>query len=519
MLQAVCSTGRCPDPLPRRMSQHKAALIHTKVVTGSWCCVLSRCEDVSEELSEEECSIARQAQHVALEVLEDALRKDRLLMKNLKDVVVLTGEGGEGWVERYAMLTERLLQSLIAQLQQAVFLKNPCKAGSYAYVKKNAWDRTIYLCPLFWQAPSELQKDSQPGTLIHEASHFLGLHDITYATASFRAGSGGTAICTDGHMPLSETLQKALLNANSIEYEFEIVLRHRQPYQGGCYACCGETARNSVCENALPWDGPACGPQSTATSTIGDMVQLALLPTRDAMRRCLWNMRRVAEALGQCQRAVLVANITGGGGSVAGGGGGAPAISGLLLAPAALGNALLLAAVGFGVTTAGSITSAAATISSSVGCLVRKGEAEMLLEKFAAQAQVFTGCQGAVERARRLLEALVQKESLDVILGVFRVVVGLGRSVFNGSSALRVSTVLAGTGNATGLAGTASCVLLGLCLALDIFFITKDSAHLHRGARLELAGRIHAATAMLEREFGAIDEFCEKIRLILEEQE
>ncbi|XP_048809428.1 uncharacterized protein LOC125697001 isoform X1 [Lagopus muta] len=516
MGQAICSTGRCPDPLPHRMSQHKAALIHTKVVTGSWCCVLPRCEDVSEELSEEECSIARRAQRVALEVLEDALRKDRVLMRNLKDVVVLTGEGGEGWVERYAMLTERLLRSLVAQLQQAAFLKNPRKAGSYAYVKKNAWDRTIYLCPLFWQAPSELQKDSQPGTLIHEASHFLGLHDITYATASFRAGGGGTAICTDGHMPLSETLRKALLNANSIEYEFEIVLRHRQPYQGGCYACCGETARSSVCENALPWCGPACGPQSTAASTIGDMVQLAVLPTRDAMRRCLWDMRRVAEALSQCQRAVLVANITGGVVSVAGG---VAAMAGLLLAPAALGNALLLAAVGFGITMAGSIASTAATISSSVGCLVRKGKAEMLLEKFAAQAQVFTGCQEAVERARTLLEALGQEENLDVILGVFRVVVGLGRSIFNGSRALRVSTVLAGAGNATILAGTASYVLLSLCLALDIFFITKDSAHLHRGTCLELEGRIHAATAMLEREFGAIDEFCEKIRLILEEQE
>ncbi|XP_072198366.1 uncharacterized protein [Excalfactoria chinensis] len=498
------------------MSQHKAALIHTKVVTGSWCCVLPRGEDVSEELSEEECSIARRAQRVALEVLEDALRKDRVLMKNLKDVVVLTGEGGEGWVERYAMLTERLLRSLIAQLQQAAFRKNPRKAGSYAYVKKNAWDRTIYLCPLFWQAPGELQKDSQPGTLIHEASHFLGLHDITYATASFRAGGGGTAICTDGHMPLSETLRKALLNANSIEYEFEIVLRHRQPYRGGCYGCCGETARHSICENALPWAGPACRPQSAAASTIGDIVQLALLPARDAMQRCLWDMRRVAEALGQHQRAVLVANITGGVVSVAGG---VAAMAGLLLAPATLGNVLLLAAVGFGVSMAGSIASAAGTVSSSVGYLVRKGEAETLLEKFAAQAQAFTGCQEAVGRARRLLEALGQEESLDVILGVFRVVAGLGRSVFNGSSALRVSTVLAGAGPATSLAGTATYVLLGLCLALDIFFITKDSAHLHRGARSELVGSILVATAVLEREFGAIDEFCEKIRLILEEQE
>lgn len=227
-------------------------------------------------------------------------------------------------------------------------------------------------------------------------------------------------------------------------------------------------------------------------------------------------MWRAAEALSRCQRAMLVANVTGGVVSVAGG---VAAMAGLLLAPATLGNALLLAAVGFAVSTAGSIASTAATVSSSVGYLVRKGEAETLLEKFAAQAWVFTGCQEAVERARRLLKAPGLEESVDVILGVFRVVAGLGRSVFNGSSAFRVSTVLARAGHATSLAGTATYVLLGLCLALDIFFITKDSAHLHRGARSELAGNIRVATAMLVREFGAIDEFCEKIRLILEEQE
>lgn len=242
------------------MSPRMATLIHTKAVTGSSCCALPCSEDVSEELSEEESGIARRAQRAALEVLEDALRKERVLMRNLKDVVVLAGEGqgGEGWVERYAMLTKKLLRSLVSQLQQAAFRKNPRRAGSYAYVKKNACDRTIYLCPLFWQAPSELEKDSQPGTLIHEASHFLGLHDITYATASFRAGGGGAAIWTERRVPLFEALRKALLNANSIEYEFEIVLRHRQPYRAGRYACCGETARNSVCENALPHGGLSC---------------------------------------------------------------------------------------------------------------------------------------------------------------------------------------------------------------------------------------------------------------------
>ncbi|KAM9189211.1 uncharacterized protein V3H86_004640 [Mergus octosetaceus] len=503
------------------MSPRKATLIHTKAVTGSSCCALPCSEDVSEELSEEESGIARRAQRAALEVLEDALRKERVLMRNLKDVVVLAGEGqgGEGWVERYAMLTKKLLRSLISQLQQAAFRKNPRRAGSYAYVKKNACDRTIYLCPLFWQAPGELEKDSQPGTLIHEASHFLGLHDITYATASFRAGGGGAAIWTDRRVPLFESLRKALLNANSIEYEFEIVLRHRQPYRAGRYACCGETARNSVCENALPHGGLSCGaPKSPAASrsTIGDTVRLSLLPARDTMQSCLRDMRRAAEATERCHWAAAVANVTGG---VLGVTGGATAIAGLLLAPTALGTALLLSAVGFGVSLLGSLVGATATVSDSLGCLARKDGAEVLLEEFGAQAEVFTGSREHVERARRLLEVLGKDESLDVILGVFRVVTGLGRSVLNGSSVARASAALAGASRAVSLAGTATQLLLGLSLALDIFFVTKDSAHLSRGARAELAGSIRAAAGMLERDFGVIDEFCQKINLILEEQE
>nr|XP_038038311.1 uncharacterized protein LOC119717510 isoform X2 [Anas platyrhynchos] len=140
---------------------------------------------------------------------------------------------------------------------------------------------------------------------------------------AFGLGAAAQAIWTERRVPLFEALRKALLNANSIEYEFEIVLRHRQPYRAGRYACCGETARNSVCENALPHGGLSCGaPESPAASrsTIGDTVRLSLLPARDAMRSCLQDMRRVAEATERCHRAAAVANVTGRGAGGDGGG-------------------------------------------------------------------------------------------------------------------------------------------------------------------------------------------------------
>ncbi|XP_025933892.1 uncharacterized protein LOC112972053 isoform X1 [Apteryx rowi] len=470
------------------MPHYKATFIHTKAATRSLCCVLPQSEDVTEELSEEESRIVWRAQRTALEVLEDTLRKDRVLIKNLKDVVVLDrGSKGDGcWVERYAMLTEKLLRQLISQLEQA---------------------------------PRELEKDSQPGTLIHEASHFLGLHDITYTTASFQVGTGGAIIWTDSHTPAFESLRKALLNANSIEYEFEIVLKHREPYRGDRYACCGETARNSICENAVPWSGLSCGPTESSAvrrSTIGDTVRLSLLPARDAMKKCLSDIWKVVEAVDKCHRGAMVANVTGGAVGMAGG---VAALAGLLLAPTMLGTSLVLSAVGFGISTVGGLTSATATISDSVNSLVKKGEVETLVEEFQRQVEIFTGSLEPFKTARGLLEFLGQDESTEVILGVFRVVGGLGRSVLNVTSMAKASTVLAGTSHAVRFAGTATHILVGLSLALDLFFVTKDSVHFHHGARSELAKSIRAAAATLEREFNIIDEFCEKINRILEEQE
>ncbi|XP_062434853.1 uncharacterized protein LOC134142104 isoform X1 [Rhea pennata] len=503
------------------MPHCKATFIHTKALTGSLCCVLPQSEDVTEELSEEESRIVWRAQQAALAVLEDTLRKDWVLIKNLKDVVVLDrgSKGDSCGVEHYAMLTERLLRQLISQLEQVAFQKNSCKARSYAYVKKNTPDQTIYLCPLFWQAPREFEKDSQPGTLIHEASHFLGLHDITYMTASFRVGDGGAVIWTDSHTPAFESLRKALLNANNIEYEFEIVLKHREPYQGNRYACCGETARNSICGNAVPRGGLSSRPTESSAvrrNTIGDTVRRSLLPARNAMRKCLSDIWKVAEAVDKCHGGATVANIAGGAVGMAGG---VAAMAGLLLAPTMLGTSLVLSAVGFGISTIGGLTSAAATVSDSANSLIKNSEVEALMEQFQRQVEMFTGNLEPFKRARGLLEFLGQDETMDVILGVFRVVGGLGRSIFNVTSMVKASTMLARTSHAIRFAGTTTHVLVGLSLALDLFFITKDSVHFHHGAQSELSKSICAAAATLEREFNIIDEFCEKINMILEQQE
>ncbi|KYO24514.1 hypothetical protein Y1Q_0017102 [Alligator mississippiensis] len=200
--------------------------------------------------------IAETAWQSALEILRDALKKkDRVLMETPQDLISCDSEQPSFWMERYAVVTEKRVRDLISVLEEVKFMEDLSKKNAYAYVYPKSRDKTIYLCPLFWAAPRHLDKDSQPGTLIHEASHFLGTRDITYEPFSFYVTCRGVMVknnSTDPDSPKFLPLVTAVLNANNIAFEFELTLRHRGDYKEGRYSCCGETARNSVCESAVP---------------------------------------------------------------------------------------------------------------------------------------------------------------------------------------------------------------------------------------------------------------------------
>jgi peptidyl-Lys metalloendopeptidase len=59
-----------------------------------------------------------------------------------------------------------------------------CTANTYAYVYPTDGTHTIYVCAVFWKVTTaNCVMDSQPGTLIHEMSHFnnvAGTNDVTY---------------------------------------------------------------------------------------------------------------------------------------------------------------------------------------------------------------------------------------------------------------------------------------------------------------------------------------------------
>jgi len=99
------------------------------------------------------------------------------------------------------------------QIASAFFSVNcappACSSPSvFAYVYPTDASFTVYLCGQFWKASPSVAYDSQPGTLVHEFSHFRvlgGTQDYVYGTT--------------GALNLAKTdPAKAVMNADNHEY-------------------------------------------------------------------------------------------------------------------------------------------------------------------------------------------------------------------------------------------------------------------------------------------------------------
>ncbi|XP_062823310.1 uncharacterized protein LOC103279011 [Anolis carolinensis] len=258
-----------------------------------------------QDLTKEEAKIAAAAKEGAIEILKDALKKkDKVLMK-IPTKVVTKGEAKEPfWMKRHAILTEDLVKKLLVELKIVRFKKDIYKNNTFAYVKPRDETRTIYLCNLFWDAPKYLQENSQPGTLIHEVSHFLGTADIVYGNyenptlqigckgdmvkdVHFRPASSSTASPVEEEV--HDALWKAFWNADNVEYEFERTINHKGSYEGGKYSCCRETARYSVCDQSVP--------DFFLTCRVGERWEIEPL-VKELCRRS----RKIKDKLRDCQR-------------------------------------------------------------------------------------------------------------------------------------------------------------------------------------------------------------------------
>ncbi|XP_069473040.1 uncharacterized protein [Ambystoma mexicanum] len=234
------------------------AIVCSKYTDGKKCRI-GLTQDGSEPLTRKDECVAAEARRNTVHILKDTLRKkDQLLMNSPEHLVT---KAKVHWMWRYTVLTEQRVKNLITVLEKAKFKKNDSeeKQNTYAYVYPKSNDRTIYLCPQFWAAPKHLKKNSQLGTLIHEASHFLGTEDLAYGKETKRIpfGCGGTVVRV-----ILKGLVEVTANADNIEYEFEVTLKHKGNYIRVItatssyheYNCCLERAEHSVCIKAVNED-------------------------------------------------------------------------------------------------------------------------------------------------------------------------------------------------------------------------------------------------------------------------
>nr|XP_005293640.1 uncharacterized protein LOC101951602 [Chrysemys picta bellii] len=262
-------------------------------------------------LTEAKRQTAEAAKRRAMEILRDALKKkDRVLMEKPQDLFFGDSRDPKFWMERHAILTEELVRDLISELEVVKFKEDLTRKYIYAYVYSKSGDKTVYLCPEFWKASTYLGEGSQPGTLIHEVSHFLGIRDIDYSKASIYVACRGKLVKSksDPSAPDLNPLGKALLNANNITDEFEITLNHKGRYENGKYTCCGEKAVNSVCERAVPDEFLIhYFRESEKRKNIGEIMEESLLPTAKRLESHVTQLRKMADEIDETHKNATIA--------------------------------------------------------------------------------------------------------------------------------------------------------------------------------------------------------------------
>lgn len=208
----------------------------------------------------------------------------------------------------------------------------------------------------------------------------------------------------------------------------------------------------------------------------------------------------VAEAADSFHKKTVTASIGGGVASVAGS---ITTITGLALAPFTFGSSLIVTAVGIGVATAGGLTSASANITDTMHSRTDRVKVEQIILGYQEEINDIRECLQFLQTGMETLEECNFQEYMDSISkramnkNVKHVVKEGGRAgkalLINAESLANTVQVLStagGVAKAAQVLSVASGVISGLFLALDVFFLAKDSRELHKGAKTKFAAKI-----------------------------
>ncbi|KAF7657912.1 hypothetical protein LDENG_00020620 [Lucifuga dentata] len=208
----------------------------------------------------------------------------------------------------------------------------------------------------------------------------------------------------------------------------------------------------------------------------------------------------VADAADQFHKKTVQAAVGGGVASIAGS---VATITGLILAPFTFGASIIVTAVGISVATAGSITSATANITDTVHSNMDRKKVEKMIQGYQEEINDIRECLEFVQEGMDTLQEWdfekysqsAAKKAMNHNIKHVMTEGGLaGKALMINTNKL-ISTVQV-LGAAGGVAKAAQAisvttgVMSALFLALDVFFLAKDSHELRKGAKTKFATKV-----------------------------
>lgn len=220
------------------------------------------------------------------------------------------------------------------------------------------------------------------------------------------------------------------------------------------------------------------------------------------------DLNSIADGLDKFNKNTKIAQITGGSTSAIGG---VATIAGLALAPVTMGTSLIVTAVGLGVATAGGLTSAGAGISNQVNNSMDRKKVEKIVEDYQEKMldlnKALKFIKQGIEDLRRFdlikMKNHAYNRDFPVLNSNFYEDGAMaGKAILiNANEIMRVVQIANAAGStaarAVQIASMATGVLTGLFVGMDIYFVTKDSKELKKGAKSEFAAKIREVVQQL----------------------
>ncbi|XP_066516275.1 apolipoprotein L6 isoform X2 [Hoplias malabaricus] len=245
-----------------------------------------------------------------------------------------------------------------------------------------------------------------------------------------------------------------------------------------------------------------------------------------SLNQRILEMLKLADAADCFHKKTVTASVGGGVASVAGS---ITTITGLALAPFTFGTSLIVTAVGIGVATAGGITSASANITDTMHSRTDRAKVEHIILGYQEEIRDIKECLQFLQTGMETLEEWNFEQYVDNISrramnkNVKHVMKEGGRAgkalLINTESLISTVQVLGAAGGAakaTQVITVASGVMSGLFLALDVFFLAKDSMELRKGAKTEFAAKIREVCKELQDGFLELKKITQQLEAIMD---